>query len=123
MRLVPLLTPTLLVFALTACKPVAVTEEDRSYATSESVAAVDVSEAPLAYAEPSLNPTRASTATCLEEKGQIEADKLAKRCRAVSPATHPPCHVNNPCLMIQGEIERSCAMYGPDEKKPTECAG
>ena len=123
MRFTALLAPALLAMALTACKPAPVSEEAQSYATAESVAAVDASEAPLAYAEPSLNPTSASTATCLEEKGQIEADKLVKRCRAVSPATHPPCHVNNPCLMIQGEIERSCAMYGPNEKKPSECAG
>ncbi|MDC7694934.1 hypothetical protein PQU94_11645 [Asticcacaulis sp. DXS10W] len=123
MRLTPLLIPVLIAAALTACKPVAVSESDQSYATAESVAAVDASEAPLAYAEPTLNPKSASTATCLEEKGQLEADKLVQRCRAVSPATHPPCNVKNPCPMIEGEIRRSCALYGADEQKPAECTG
>lgn len=123
MRLTPLLVLVLLAAALAACKPVAVNEEAQSYATAESVAAVDASEAPLAYAEPTLNPKSASTATCLEEKGQLEADKLVQRCRAVSPATHPPCNVQNPCPMIEGEIKRSCALYGPGEQKPAECTG
>lgn len=123
MRLTPPLVPVLIAAALAACKPVAVSEEDQSYATAESVAAVDASEAPLAYAEPTLNPKSASTATCLEEKGQLEADKLVQRCRAVSPATHPPCNVQNPCPMIEDEIRRSCALYGQDEQKPTECTG
>jgi hypothetical protein len=127
MRLTPLLVPVLIATALStmlaACKPVAVSEADQSYATAESVAAVDASEAPLAYAEPTLNPKSASTATCLEEKGQLEADKLVQRCRAVSPATHPPCNVQNPCPMIEDEIRRSCALYDPDEQKPAECTG
>ncbi|ESQ78821.1 hypothetical protein AEYBE204_12625 [Asticcacaulis sp. YBE204] len=107
---------------LSGCKPAPVTQEDESYATGASVAAVDTSEAPLATAAPTLNPTSASTATCREEKGELEAQKLADRCRQVSPATHPPCHINNACL-IQGEIDRACAMYGPDEKKPSQCNG
>ena len=34
------------------------------------------------------------------------AQRLVDRCIAVSPATHPPCNVANPCEMIQGEIDR-----------------
>ncbi|MDC7682037.1 hypothetical protein PQU92_02045 [Asticcacaulis sp. BYS171W] len=108
---------------LSACKPAPVSAEDESYATGTSVAAVDASEAPLATAAPTLNPTSASTGTCREEKGELEAQKLADRCRQVSPATHPPCHIDNACRLIQGEIDRACALYGPDEKKPSQCNG
>ena len=61
--------------------------------------------------------------TCATTLGAAKAAALVKRCIAVSPATHPPCNVANPCEMIQGEIDRSCAMYGPDEAKPAQCAG
>jgi len=60
--------------------------------------------------------------TCLSEIGKAASDRLVERCIMVSPATHPPCNAANSCQMIQGEIDRSCAMYGPDEKKPAECA-
>ena len=60
--------------------------------------------------------------SCLAEIGEARAKRLVERCIAVSPATRPPCNSANPCDMIQGEIDRSCAMYGPDEKKPKECA-
>ena len=59
--------------------------------------------------------------SCLAEIGEARAKRLVERCIAVSPATRPPCNSANPCDMIQGEIDRSCAMYGPDEKKPKEC--
>jgi hypothetical protein len=64
-----------------------------------------------------------SPAACATTLGAAKAADLVKRCIAVSPATHPPCNAANPCEMIQGEIDRSCAMYGPDEAKPAECAG
>ena len=60
--------------------------------------------------------------SCLNDIGQAAAQRLVDRCIAVSPATHPPCNVANPCEMIQGEIERSCEMYAPGEAKPAECA-
>ena len=60
--------------------------------------------------------------SCLAEMGEARSKRLVERCIAVSPATRPPCNSANPCAMIQGEIDRSCAMYGPDEKKPKECA-
>ncbi len=59
--------------------------------------------------------------TCLSEIGKAASDRLVKRCIMVSPATHPPCNAANSCQIIQSEIDRSCAMYGPDEKKPAEC--
>jgi hypothetical protein len=60
--------------------------------------------------------------SCLNDVGAEAAQRLVDRCIAVSPATHPPCNVANPCEMIQGEIERSCEMYAPGEAKPSECA-
>lgn len=60
--------------------------------------------------------------SCLNDIGAEAAQRLVDRCIAVSPATHPPCNVANPCEMIQGEIDRSCAMYAPGEAKPAQCA-
>ncbi|WEK57874.1 MAG: hypothetical protein P0Y52_15250 [Candidatus Brevundimonas phytovorans] len=59
--------------------------------------------------------------SCLAEIGEARSKRLVERCIQVSPATRPPCNSANPCAMIQGEIDRSCAMYGPDETKPKEC--
>ncbi|MGO4411036.1 MULTISPECIES: hypothetical protein [unclassified Brevundimonas] len=60
--------------------------------------------------------------SCLAETGEARSKRLVERCIKVSPATHPPCNSANPCAMIQDEIDRACAMYGPDETKPKECA-
>jgi hypothetical protein len=59
--------------------------------------------------------------SCLNEIGAAASARLVERCIAVSPATHPPCNAANPCAMIQGEIDRSCEMYGPEEAKPAQC--
>lgn len=59
-------------------------------------------------------------ASCLEALGETASKRLVVRCRAVSPATRPPCHNANPCWMIENEIKRSCDFFGPDEK-PAEC--
>ena len=59
--------------------------------------------------------------SCLAEIGEARSKRLVERCIQVSPATRPPCNNANPCAMIQGEIDRSCAMYGPDETRPKEC--
>jgi len=58
--------------------------------------------------------------SCLNDVGAEAAQRLVDRCVAVSPATHPPCNVANPCEMIQDEIDRSCQMYAPGEAKPAE---
>lgn len=60
--------------------------------------------------------------SCLAEIGEARSKRLVERCIRVSPATRPPCNSANPCALIQDEIDRSCAMYGPDETKPKECA-
>ncbi|SFS32181.1 hypothetical protein [Brevundimonas viscosa] len=69
-------------------------------------------------------PTGASaTATdgsCRSQVGEAAAARLVERCVMVSPATHPPCNVANPCALIQGEIDRACALFDPDDR-PAEC--
>ncbi|KMM73890.1 hypothetical protein ACP93_19475 [Xanthomonas sp. NCPPB 1128] len=55
---------------------------------------------------------------------QIGADAAAARvatCRAVSPATHPPCNAANSCAMIDDEIARSCALLGRDAATTAGC--
>lgn len=64
----------------------------------------------------------AADRTCRDSIGEQASARLVQRCIAVSPATHPPCNAANPCALIQDEIDRSCAMYGPGETKPAECA-
>ncbi|CAN5358968.1 hypothetical protein BH10PSE2_BH10PSE2_02860 [soil metagenome] len=80
-------------------------EADASMADSNAAAANDGSGGP-----------------CTGDIGQDASARLVQRCLAVSPATHPPCNAQNTCALIQDEIDRSCAQYGPDEKKPDECA-
>ncbi len=64
----------------------------------------------------------AADRTCTDSIGEAAAVRLAERCTMVSPASHPPCNPANACALIQDEIDRSCAMYGPGETKPEECA-
>src|SRR5690606_40124660 len=59
---------------------------------------------------------------CLETLGEAASARLVQRCIAVSPATRPPCNSANPCVLIQGEIDRSCALWTRDgETPPKEC--
>jgi len=72
--------------------------------------------------DPALAATPAGApVSCLNDIGAEAAQRLVDRCIAVSPATHPPCNLANPCEMIQGEIDRSCEMYAPGEARPAEC--
>jgi hypothetical protein len=83
--------------------------------------AVPVTSAAMAEAaSPSAHPP---SAQCRAEIGDTAAQKLADRCRMVSPATHPPCNAANSCQMIQDEIHRSCALWDKDtsQPKPKEC--
>lgn len=62
--------------------------------------------------------------SCRETLGEAASARLVQRCIAVSPATRPPCNAANPCDLIQGEIDRSCAMWTRDgETPPKECQG
>lgn len=106
--------------------------------TQEPIDAVPLKDAPIAPPKPKTEakaepkpeaepaapavPPVGEPGSCLSEIGEARSKRLVERCIAVSPATRPPCNSANPCAMIQGEIDRSCAMYGPDEAKPKQCA-
>ena len=64
----------------------------------------------------------ADTRSCRESAGEAASARLVERCRAVSPATHPPCNAVNPCRLIEEEIARACGQYAPGETRPAECA-
>ena len=66
-------------------------------------------------------PGRPTRESCRGEIGDVASARLVERCVMVSPATHPPCNAANPCALIQGEIDRACGQYGPDEAKAAEC--
>lgn len=50
--------------------------------------------------------------SCAESAGTERARKLTEECIAVSPATRPPCNVQNPCSLIVDEIKRGCRLLG-----------
>jgi hypothetical protein len=98
--------------------------------------ASETTENPVA-ASPSLSapsaPTSAPAATtstpeatgplsCATDIGESAARKLVAQCRAVSPATHPPCNAANSCAMIRNEVARGCALLGEDADTTPECA-
>ncbi len=116
MRHIPaLLTIALLVAACSPAPP-------KETAVASSVSGPEPARTSIAIpAEPASSGAQAD-GTCLSEIGKAASDRLVERCIMVSPATHPPCNAANTCQMIQGEIDRSCAMYGPGETKPKECA-
>ena len=66
------------------------------------------------------SPAVSNDGSCQSQIGEAAAARLVERCVMVSPATHPPCNVANPCALIQGEIDRACALFAPDQK-PAEC--
>ena len=111
--------PALLAIAIlaTACSPAPPKDTaSESPASESSRSSMDI--------PPAISSTASSSSegTCLSEIGKAASDRLVERCIMVSPATHPPCNAANSCQLIQGEIDRSCAMYDPDEKKSAECA-
>ncbi|WP_406852616.1 hypothetical protein WEU32_01365 [Brevundimonas sp. BH3] len=117
-----------LVVPLAACNPANPPSDPAPPSVAPPTTAPAASEAmPRAAqpANPSLSPEGQpleQPLSCLDERGRQQADNLVQRCLAVTPATRPPCNVQNPCAMIENEIKRSCDMYGPTEIKPTECA-
>lgn len=58
----------------------------------------------------------AKLVSCTADIGPAAADRLARLCRDISPATHPPCNVANSCAMMEDEVARSCALF--DGKGP-----
>ncbi len=63
--------------------------------------------------------------SCRKEVGQRMAAVYVRQCLEVSPATHPPCNVQNPCAMIKDEIKRGCESLkepqGDDGQAPGFC--
>ena len=117
------------VLALSACGDPAPKASPETYKPTDASTVMPVDAPPQEEAASddaavtSEAPGEEATGPCSATLGSAQAAALVRRCIAVSPATHPPCNVANPCDLIQGEIDRSCAMYGPDEAKPAECAG
>lgn len=115
--------------ALSACgDPAPAEKAPAAAATAEQTAVMpedappqEETEAPVEEASAD-SPAQGSTLACSADIGAAASAKLVERCIAVSPATHPPCNAQNECALIQGEIDRSCAMYGPNETKPAECS-
>jgi hypothetical protein len=62
----------------------------------------------------------ADARSCAFTMGDAMARTLVERCLRVSPATHPPCNVRNPCNLIIAEISRGCALL--EATKPDFCA-
>ena len=71
-----------------------------------------------------LAPAGALAQSCEEEAGTDLAETYVEQCLEVSPATHPPCHVENSCELIWDEVARGCALLAEDspELVPDYCA-
>jgi hypothetical protein len=61
----------------------------------------------------------AAQASCRDEVGAAKARIYVQHCREVSPATRPPCNVDNACALILAEIRRGCAFLKGEA--PTYC--
>ncbi|MCC4592084.1 hypothetical protein LL974_13145 [Xanthomonas campestris pv. cannae] len=59
--------------------------------------------------------------SCADEIGADAAAARVATCRAVSPATHPPCNAANSCAMIDDEIARGCALLGRNGPTTAGC--
>lgn len=104
---------------LAACSPapdeaLAPLPQEETPAVSET--APEMAAEDLAVPEMATQP-----ATCAEELGAEAAQELADQCRLISPATRPPCHVQNSCDMIRDEIRRGCG-FGDAGDNPDFCA-
>jgi hypothetical protein len=107
---------------LSACDKPAETPVDAVEVAATPTMVMPVDAPPQEEVDPGLSPVApAGDGSCLSEVGAAASARLVERCIQVSPATHPPCNAQNSCALIQGEIDRSCALYGPDETLPPEC--
>jgi len=120
MRLPILLTAALLM--LVACDQQTAPKAPDSAAPAAGAAPDPVMPADAPPQEDVIAPAEAASTSCILDQGSDGAMELVRRCMAVSPASHPPCNPENPCQLIQDEIDRSCAMYKPGETRPAECA-
>jgi hypothetical protein len=118
MRLTILFTAAAL--ALAACTPPAEAPAEKAPAAQAAVPE-PVMPADAPPQEDVIAPVEANATSCTLDQGSDAAVALASRCTRVSPASHPPCNPENPCQLIQDEIDRACAQY-PAGQKPAECA-
>ncbi|WP_332657909.1 hypothetical protein [Brevundimonas sp.] len=118
MRLPILLT----VLLLAACQQPAEPAAGDAAAPAAANAPDPVMPADAPPQEEAIAPVESGSMSCTLDQGSDAAIELASRCTRVSPASHPPCNPENPCQLIQDEIDRSCAMYKAGETKPAECA-
>lgn len=63
----------------------------------------------------------AADLSCAQQMGEPAATLLAKQCRQVSGATHPPCNASNSCAMMIEHVEHSCDKLGSDGSKVKIC--
>lgn len=63
----------------------------------------------------------AHAASCRDEVGAARAGVYVRQCLEVSPATHPPCNVENSCALIRAEIARGCRLLAGDKAMPEFC--
>lgn len=94
------------------------TEQQKNVAASDETATAGPASMASDKAAPVPAITRSATTaniirSCRAEIGEQFAARMVETCRAVSPATHPPCNAANSCAMIDDEIARGCAML-PD---------
>ncbi len=128
-RRLALIAASALALSLAACgSPEDKASEPQPAAATEAGAAPEMpADAPPQEEAPGVTPAAGPAdasgdpGSCSAEIGRAAADRLVERCVAVSPATRPPCNVQNSCAMIRDEIERGCGFFDEDEK-PAECA-
>ena len=67
--------------------------------------------------------TAAADPSCRQTAGEQRSRELVRQCMEVSPATHPPCNVGNPCPTITEEIKRGCGLLasGDAQRIPPFC--
>ncbi|WP_371765130.1 hypothetical protein [Massilia sp.] len=80
-----------------------------------------INNLPLLLAALACSSASAADLSCAQQMGQQRATLLARQCRQVSPATHPPCNAANSCAMIIDEFERGCNMLAGEAYRPTFC--
>jgi len=95
--------------------PVVDATADEAAVPENEEGSIDADEAP--GPEPVAEDERAQG--CAGEIGLAAARRLVEQCRDVSPATRPPCNTANSCVLICGEIERSCRLFADDP--PESC--
>ena len=119
---------SMLLLPLAACQPGAAPVNEDTAATRTTPAVSTPSfPANQSSAEPSTitaSPAQASAEpvqSCEARIGATAAAALARQCRAVSPATRPPCNAANSCALIRDETARGCAMLDAAAAKTAGC--